>query len=73
MVAINIRKKGLPQQEYLSLMPRGSGWLLVEFGADNREEALAAATRFAEASQGKALETRIFTDGEQQRRIWLVR
>ena len=73
VVAINIRKKGLPQQEYLSLMPRGSGWLLVEFGADNREEALAAATRFAEASQGKALETRIFTDGEQQRRIWLVR
>jgi len=73
IVAINIRKKGLPQQEYLPMMPRGSGWLLVEFGADTKEEALAQATRFAQASQGKALESRIFTDPEQQRRIWIVR
>jgi FAD/FMN-containing dehydrogenase/Fe-S oxidoreductase len=73
IVAVNIRKKRLPQQEYLSLMPRGSGWLLVEFGADTGEEALAQATRFAHASQGTALEARIFTDPEQMRRIWLVR
>lgn len=73
VVAVNIRKKGLPQQEYLSLMPRGSGWLLVEFGADTKEEALEQATRFVQASRGKALEARIFTDGEEQRRIWLVR
>jgi FAD/FMN-containing dehydrogenase/Fe-S oxidoreductase len=73
VVAINIRKKGLPQQEFLSLMPRGSGWLLVEFGADTKEEVLAQATRFAEASQGHALEARIFSDVEQQRRIWVVR
>ncbi len=73
IVAINIRKKRLPQQDYLSLMPRGSGWLLVEFGADTNEEALAQATRFAETSQGKTLEARVFTDAEQQRRIWLVR
>ncbi|HKW26062.1 MAG TPA: FAD-linked oxidase C-terminal domain-containing protein [Terriglobales bacterium] len=73
IVAINIRKKRLPQQDYLSLMPKGSGWLLVEFGADTKEEALAQATRFAQASQGKALEVRVFTEAEQQRRIWLVR
>jgi FAD/FMN-containing dehydrogenase/Fe-S oxidoreductase len=73
IVAINIRKKGLPQQEYLSMMPQGAGWLLVEFGANTKEEALAQATRFAQASQGKALEARVFTDAEQQRRIWLVR
>ncbi|HSB75855.1 MAG TPA: FAD-binding oxidoreductase, partial [Terriglobales bacterium] len=73
IVAINIRKKRLPQQEYLSLLPQGSGWLLVEFGADRKEEALEQATRFAQASQGKTLEARIFTEAEQQRRIWLVR
>ena len=73
VVAINIRKKGLPQQEYLPMMPRGSGWLLVEFGAGTQEEALAHATRFAQASQGTALEARVFSDPEQQRRIWLVR
>jgi FAD/FMN-containing dehydrogenase/Fe-S oxidoreductase len=73
VVAVNIRKKGLPQQEYLSMMPQGSGWLLVEFGAEVQEDALAQATRFVQASQGKALEARIFTDVEQQRRIWLVR
>ncbi|HYL96349.1 MAG TPA: FAD-binding oxidoreductase, partial [Terriglobales bacterium] len=58
IVAINIRKKRLPQQDYLSLMPQGSGWLLVEFGADSKEEALEQATRFVQASRGKALEVR---------------
>ena len=73
VVAINIRKKGLPQQEFLSLMPRGSGWLLVEFGADTKEDAMAQATRFAQASQGHVLEARVYSDAEQQRRIWVVR
>src|SRR5438270_8241892 len=35
----NVRKKGMPQQDDLSVLPEGKGWLVVEFGAGTPDEA----------------------------------
>jgi hypothetical protein len=35
----NVRRKGMPQVDDLSILPEGKGWLVVEFGAATTEEA----------------------------------
>ena len=35
----NVKKKGMPQVDDLSILPEGKGWLVVEFGAGTVEEA----------------------------------
>ena len=37
---LSIQKKGGPHAQALKLMPDGKGWLMAEFGADKREDAL---------------------------------
>ena len=56
------------------LLPEGRGWLLVEFGAAEAADALAAATRLVNdvASRG-AVSTRIFDRREDAARIWQIR
>ena len=34
------KKKGGPHRKYLELLPEGKGWLMVEFGADKKQDAL---------------------------------
>ncbi len=59
----------------LDLLPKGGGWLLVEFGGETRAEASQAAGRLAERlRKGKASpETRVIEEPTEQRLIWKVR
>ncbi|HEY3172779.1 MAG TPA: FAD-linked oxidase C-terminal domain-containing protein, partial [Thermoanaerobaculia bacterium] len=56
------------------LLPEGRGWLLVEFGAAQAPEALAAAARLvgALASRG-AVSSRVFDRREEAAQIWQIR
>jgi FAD/FMN-containing dehydrogenase/Fe-S oxidoreductase len=61
--------------EGLALLPKGSGWLMVEFGADTVEAAEAQARSLME-SLGRASappNMRMFSDPREARRIWDVR
>jgi Fe-S oxidoreductase/FAD/FMN-containing dehydrogenase len=73
MVAAS-RRKGL-NLEGLGLLPKGGGWLLVEFGADSVGEADAQAhSLMAELDRSPNPPTmRLFSDPKQARRIWEVR
>jgi FAD/FMN-containing dehydrogenase/Fe-S oxidoreductase len=66
-----LRKKGAPD---LELLPEGRGYLLVEFGSDDAEEARAAALRLMErlGSTPDAPAMRLYTKGEA-RAIWKIR
>src|SRR2546427_2748071 len=68
------RRKGI-NSEGLSLLPEGSGWLLVEFGANAQAEAEAQAHHLMAALDRSATPPamRSLTDPRQARRIWEVR
>jgi len=57
------------------LLPEGRGWLLVELGAAEPPEALAAAKRLVESatSRGGPVSARIFDRREEAARIWQIR
>ncbi|WP_159943309.1 MULTISPECIES: FAD-binding and (Fe-S)-binding domain-containing protein [unclassified Nocardiopsis] len=56
-------------------MPEGPGWLMVQFGGENREEAASRARDFADAvrSSGSTGDTRVFDDPEHVAEMWKVR
>jgi Fe-S oxidoreductase len=68
------RRMGI-NTEGLSLLPDGSGWLLVEFGADTQAEAEAQAHHLMAVLDRSATPPamRLLTDPRQARRIWEVR
>ncbi|MFI5113712.1 MAG: FAD-binding and (Fe-S)-binding domain-containing protein [Terriglobales bacterium] len=68
------RRKGV-NLEGLSLLPEGSGWLMVEFGASTAAEAEAQARHLMETLGRSAAppNMRLFTDPRLARRIWDVR
>jgi FAD/FMN-containing dehydrogenase/Fe-S oxidoreductase len=57
------------------LLPDGDGWLLVEFGADSKEEADEQAERFAEAVRkaGGHAGIKIVEDTEEIQQVWEIR
>lgn len=59
----------------VALLPDGGGWLLVEFGADTREEAnnQARATMDGLRNTENPPEMKLFDDPERAARIWAVR
>jgi FAD/FMN-containing dehydrogenase/Fe-S oxidoreductase len=60
----------------LTLLPAGSGWLLVEFGGDTPKEAVGRARSLAKQLAGPgatAPTVRLVTEPSQQRRLWAVR
>jgi len=61
--------------EGLALLPEGSGWLLVEFGANTAAEAEAQAHHLMVSLDGSAAPPamRLLTDPRQARRVWDVR
>jgi FAD/FMN-containing dehydrogenase/Fe-S oxidoreductase len=69
----DLGKKGLLSDE-IALLPSGSGWLLVELGDENIENAHARAERLvaAEAASGRLCGSRIY-HGPEQKRVWAVR
>src|SRR5689334_7973321 len=71
----NIEKKGGPHRKFLGLLPEGKGWLMAEFGADKKEEALELARRAMEALKSKpgTPSMRLFTEKADRQHIWEVR
>ncbi|HEV8492344.1 MAG TPA: FAD-binding oxidoreductase, partial [Candidatus Angelobacter sp.] len=71
----NIEKKAGPNSRYLKLLPAGKGWLMAEFGADKRQDAIDLANHVMEALKTKsdAPSMRLFTDVSDTQHIWQVR
>ncbi len=70
----NILKKGLLQGEYLPLLPEGGGWLFVEFGAAEIEEAEAQAREFLRAMEGRqGVSSKLLLSPQEQKKVWLIR
>jgi FAD/FMN-containing dehydrogenase/Fe-S oxidoreductase len=71
----NIEKKGGPHRKFLKMLPEGKGWLLAEFGADNRQDALDLAHQVMEVLKSRpgAPAMRLFTDKADMEHIWEVR
>ena len=61
--------------EGLELLPKGNGWLLVEFGADSPSDAESQAYHLMQKLEGSAMPPamRLFTDPRQARSIWEIR
>jgi len=57
------------------LLPRGRGWLLIEFGGESREESEAKARRLASemASPAMGAVAKVFTDATETWLVWRVR
>ncbi|MGQ9366556.1 FAD-binding and (Fe-S)-binding domain-containing protein [Azospirillum sp. ST 5-10] len=70
----NMRRKGLHPDE-VRLLPDGDNWLLVEFGGDTTEEAVAAAGRVKEDLKGNAhVRGMVVHAGpKEQEALWTVR
>lgn len=70
----NVKKKGLPQQDNLSILPDGKGWLMVEFGADDKEQAEEQAHQAMKALGGAGAPTmKLLTEEDEQEKVWNVR
>ncbi len=71
----NIETKGGPHRRFLDLLPEGKGWLMAEFGADSKEEALDTAHRVMEMlkSTPGAPSMKLFTDKADMAHLWEVR
>jgi FAD/FMN-containing dehydrogenase/Fe-S oxidoreductase len=69
----HIRTKHLHAED-LDVLPKGCGWLVVEFGADDREQAVGQARGLVNSFKDtKGVDARLVDDREQQKRIWKVR
>ena len=70
----NVKKKGMPQVEDLSILPEGQGWLVVEFGAGTIEEAEQQARTAMSALEGSGTPSmKLFVDEAEQQKVWDVR
>jgi FAD/FMN-containing dehydrogenase/Fe-S oxidoreductase len=70
----NVKTKHMPQLDDLSELPKGKGWLVVEFGAGTKEEAEQTARDAMRALEGANSPTmRLYVDEEQQKKIWDLR
>ncbi len=70
----DMRRKGMHPNE-VALFPEGRGWLIVEFGGKNREEANKQAQGLMNALKGKehAPNIRMYDSAAQQHQVWAVR
>ncbi len=70
----NVKKKGMPQRDDLSVLPEGKGWLVVEFGGGTTEEAEDQARQTMKALEGAGAPTmKLCVDEEEQQKVWDVR
>jgi FAD/FMN-containing dehydrogenase/Fe-S oxidoreductase len=69
-----MKRKGL-HTEYLHLLPKGDGWLLVEFGGSTKEESDAKARGCMEAlaHSPDTPTMELYDDPELEREVWLMR
>ncbi len=71
----DMKRKHMHSNE-VALFPGGSGWLIVEFGGQNKEEANKKAQDLVDALKNKgehAPDIKIYDDPVQQHQIWAVR
>ncbi len=71
----NIKKKGGPHRRFLGMLPEGKGWLMTEFGAEKKEDALDLAHRVMEMLRSKsgAPSMKLYTEKEDMAHLWEVR
>jgi FAD/FMN-containing dehydrogenase/Fe-S oxidoreductase len=71
----NIQKKAGPHAAYLKMLPEGKGWLMAEFGAARRHDAIDLAKQVMEALKKKAgaPSMNLFTDADDMHHLWAVR
>jgi FAD/FMN-containing dehydrogenase/Fe-S oxidoreductase len=71
----NLKKKGGRNERYLNLLPQGKGWLLAEFGADKKKDAVDLAQQVMEMLKKKpgAPDMKLYTEKEDIEHIWNVR
>jgi FAD/FMN-containing dehydrogenase/Fe-S oxidoreductase len=71
----NIEKKAGPNSRYLKLLPEGKGWLMAEFGAEKKQDAIDAARHVMEVLRKKpgAPSMKLFTDKTDMEHLWRVR
>jgi FAD/FMN-containing dehydrogenase/Fe-S oxidoreductase len=74
-IMVNASRRKSVNLEGLAMLPRGGGWLMVEFGANTIVEAESQARNLMEmlARSPAPPNMRLFTDPRQARRIWEVR
>jgi FAD/FMN-containing dehydrogenase/Fe-S oxidoreductase len=69
----HIRTKHL-HEENLDVLPKGCGWLVVEFGADSTDAAVEQAQGLVDAFRSdQSVDARLVQDKDKQNRIWKVR
>src|SRR6185312_8283828 len=69
----HMRTKHLHEED-LHFLPKGCGWLIVEFGGETKEQAGGQAEKLEQAFRGSAgVETRIVRDADVQSKVWKVR
>nr|WP_218030905.1 FAD-binding and (Fe-S)-binding domain-containing protein [Dictyobacter aurantiacus] len=70
----DMRKKGMHPDE-IALFPEGRGWLLVEFGGQDKEDAGKQARALVDELRGKehAPDIKVYADPADQQKIWSVR
>jgi FAD/FMN-containing dehydrogenase/Fe-S oxidoreductase len=71
----NIEKKAGPNSRYLKLLPEGKGWLMAEFGAAKRQDAIDLAKHVMEVLKNKsdAPSMKLLTEAADTEHIWQVR
>jgi FAD/FMN-containing dehydrogenase len=60
-----LRRQGRDEAE-LKLLPKGGGWLMVEFAGDSVEQAAGKARKLVEAMKGRDCEGKVVTDVQAQ-------
>ena len=70
----DMKKKGLHPKD-VELLPKGKGWLLIEFGGDTKADSDAQASKLmARVKSGSpALTMKLFDDKQEEHQVWLVR
>jgi FAD/FMN-containing dehydrogenase/Fe-S oxidoreductase len=71
----NVEIKGGPHRKFIKLLPEGQGWLLVEFGADEQEDAIEQAHRFMEELKKHPNQPsmKLYVDEKERSHIWELR
>ncbi len=72
MLVRYVRIKELDVED-IKMLPDGHGWLLAEFGGQDRDEACAAAQRLKKGMEGKCRAVEILEKKDQQAKIWALR
>ncbi|MGH7979470.1 MAG: FAD-linked oxidase C-terminal domain-containing protein, partial [Limisphaerales bacterium] len=75
VLANNMKKLKMHSKD-LKLLPEGKGWLIVEFGGESKEEALAKAHHLMARVKkffGGGPSVKLYDDPEMEKKIWEVR